>query len=117
MSSSRIPSPSSISTAAIDCSGTDNTIVSPSTSSKRLHILGIVIVLTSTAVVTLKGATTSLTGPMTLGALSLDMVFLAGSAGAGLQPLWTLGAGEAFKIAMVSGVQCSGTVWYVEEST
>ncbi len=87
----------------------DNTIIA-SVAGKKLKIFGIVLVCTGAVAVTLKSATTLLTGAMSFSA--------NGGYTQNVSPpcyLFETGTGEGFIINLGAGVQVSGMVSYFEE--
>lgn len=91
--------------AVVSASSSGDNIVIAGVTGKRISVWALDLVLASSTTVTLKDASTALTGAMTLTQYTKPLV-------AGVPAYWTLGVGDNFVVNLGTGVQVSGVVWY-----
>lgn len=84
----------------------DNTLIA-GVSGKQVYVYGFDLFLASSTTLTLKCGTVALTGAMTLTSYSKGIA--SGS------PYWVCPAGAAFVGNLGSGIQMSGSIWYVQQ--
>lgn len=95
--------------AVISAASSGNNTIIAGVTGKRIFIYGIDLSTASVTTVQFKsGASTALTGVMTLNAYSKGLV-QAGSA------YWITDVGDAFVISLGGSVQMSGAVWYLQQ--
>jgi hypothetical protein len=85
----------------------DGTAVIAALAGKKTRVYGLFFAAASSVVVTLKRGSTALTGPMTLGALALD---LQG------RPWFTTAVAEDLFVNLGAAIQVSGTIYYTQEA-
>lgn len=85
----------------------DNTVIA-GVAGKSIYVYGFDLSLAQSTTFTLKsGASTSLTGPMTLNAYSKSATYAPA--------YWVTNPGDNLVINLGSAIQCSGTIWYRQE--
>lgn len=95
--------------AVISAASSGNNTIIAGVTGKRIFIYGIDLSTASVTTVQFKsGASTALTGVMTLNAYSKGMLPIPPA-------YWVTDVGDAFVISLGSSVQMSGTVWYLQQ--